>query len=170
MKKDLLWANFVVKLLKLKEENLMLYLAVSNCIINNSERFYVCISKNWKKYSKWYSKKNSQGPQYCFKILCTLGLDEFFFSKSLKEDPQLIFFLQKLIVHILWTSKTISYFTSSENVHVVHCKTIISSLNYSASHLLCGMNMAIFLLWAKPWIFSILFLFSWKRKTKEGLK
>ena len=46
LKKDLLWANFVVKLLKLKEENLMLYLAVSNCIINNSEKFYVCILKN----------------------------------------------------------------------------------------------------------------------------
>ena len=105
LKKDLLWANFVVKLLKLKEENLMLYLAVSNCIINNSEKFYVCILKNWKKDSKWYWKKNSQGPQYCFKIFMYSRSWRVFFSKSLKEDPQLIFFLQKLIVHILWTSK-----------------------------------------------------------------
>ena len=145
----------------------MPYLAVSNCIINNSEKFYVCILRNWKKDSKWYLKKNSQGPQYCFKIFMYSRSWRVFFPKSLKEDPQLIFFLQKLIVHILWTSKTISYFTSSENVHVVHCKTIISSLKYSTSHLLCGMSMAIFLLWAKPWIFSILFFIFLKSEKRK---
>ena len=100
------------------------------------------------------------------RFLCTLRLDEFFF-KVIKRRPPIDFLFTKAHCSHIMNFKTISYFTSSENVHVVHCKTIISSLNYSASHLLCGMNMAIFLLWAKPWIFSILFSFSWKRKNER---
>ena len=103
------------------------------------------------------------------RFLCTLRLDEFFF-KVIKRRPPIDFLFTKAHCSHIMNFKTISYFTSSENVHVVHCKTIISSLNYSASHLLCGMNMPIFLLWAKPWIISILFHFPEKGKTNEGLK
>ena len=107
------------------------------------------------------------------RFLCTLGLDEFFF-KVIKRRPPIDFLFTKahcshimnfknyILLHIVRKCSCSNF--------VVHCKTIISSLKYSTSHLLCGMSMAIFLLWAKPWIFSILFLFSWKRKTKEGLK
>ena len=130
----------------------------------------------WKierKIQNGIERKNSQGPQYCFKILCTLGLDEFFL-KVIKRRPPIDFLFTKahcshimnfknyMLLHIVRKCSCSNF--------VVHCKTIISSLKYSTSHLLCGMSMAIFLLWAKPWIFSILFLFSWKRKTKEGLK
>ena len=95
LKKDLLWANFVVKLLKLKEENLMLYLAVSNCVINNSKKFYVCILKNLKKDSKWYWKKNSQGPQYCFKIFMYSRSWRVFFFKVIKRRPPIDFLFTK---------------------------------------------------------------------------
>ena len=104
------------------------------------------------------------------RFLCTLGLYEFFF-KVIKRRPPIDFLFTKahcshimnfknyILLHIVRKCSCSNF--------VVHCKTIISSLKYSTSHLLCGMNMAIFLLWAKPWIFSILFSFSWKRKNER---
>ena len=100
------------------------------------------------------------------RFLCTLRLDEFFF-KVIKRRPPIDFLFTKAHCSHIMNFKTISYFTSSENIHVVHCKTIISSLTYSTSHLWCGMSMAILLLWAKPWIFSILFSFPWNRKNER---
>ena len=148
----------------------MLYLAVSNCIINNSERFYVCIFKNRKNDSKWYWKKNSQGPQYCFKIFMYSRSWRVFF-KVIKIRPPIDFLFTKAhCSHIMSFKNYILLHIvrkCSCNNFLVHCKTIISSLKYSSSHLLCGMSMVIFLSWAKPWRFSILFSFFWKWKNER---
>ena len=63
------------------------------------------------------------------RFLCTLRLDECFF-KVIKRRPPIDFLFTKAHCSHIMNFKTISYFTSSENVHVVHCKTIISSLNF----------------------------------------
>ena len=108
------------------------------------------------------------------RFLCTLGLEEFFFKVITRRPPIDFLFTKAHCSHIMNFKNYILLHIvrkCSCSNFVVHCKTIISSLKYSTSHLLCGMSMAIFLLWAKPWIFSILlFTFLKTGKMKEGLK